>query len=269
MEGFVEVSDGVEIYYETHGEGEPVVFLNGIMMNTKSWGGLLPLFSEKFKLILFDFRDQAQSTKMEQQYSLDQHAEDLLGLLNELDISKAHLMGPSYGGNVALKFALSHQDRVKSLILPHTTNFHSNHLKEIGTAWEVAAKLNNAEKFFQLAIPYIYGGSFYETSLDWLRERQEMFKDLLTKEWFESFIRLMRSTENYYISPEELQKIRVPTLLIGAEEDILTPIRYMKTIYENVENCEFVTIPEAGHASFLEKTQDFSTIVMGFIFKHT
>lgn len=268
MGDFVKVSDDVELYHEVHGEGEPVVFLNGIMMNTKSWGDLLPLFSERFKTILLDFRDQGKSTKMEEQYDLDIHAEDLRELLDKLEISKAHLMGPSYGGNVALKFALSYQDRVKSLILPHTTNFHSKHLKEIGKAWEVAAELNDAEKFFKLAIPYIYGGSFFETSLDWLKNRQEMFKDLLDEEWFESFIRLSQSTENYYISPEELQKIKVPTLLIGAEEDILTPIRYMKTIYENVEDCEFVTIPEAGHASFLEKTGDFSTIVMGFITKN-
>lgn len=261
--------DGARLYYEIHGEGAPVVFLSGIMMSTLSWAQYIPTVSRKFKLILFDFRDQGQSSRMEEQYGLDIHVGDLLNLLDELGIPKAHLLGLSYGGQVALKFALSHQDRLETLILPNTNSFISNHLGEIGKAWELAAELNDGEKFFQLAVPFIYSGTFYQKYLDLLHERQGMFKSMLTQEWFEGFVRLCRSTKNYYVSPEDLKTIEVPTLLIGAEDDMITPISFMESMYENIKNCEFVTVPKAGHGAFLERLNEFLTIIMGFVTKHS
>jgi pimeloyl-ACP methyl ester carboxylesterase len=266
---FLKLKDGAELYYELYGEGDPIIFLNGIMMSTLSWKDLVPIVSKKFKLILFDFRDQGNSSKMKEQYELDIHVDDLLNLIESLGISKIHMLGLSYGGQVALKFALFHQDRLNTLILPNTTNFISNHLREIGKAWEVAAELNDGEKFFQLAVPFIYSETFYQKRLDVLQKRQEMFKTLLTKEWFEGFMRLSRSTKNYYISPEQLKIIKVPTLLIGAEKDIIAPIKEMMILFENIENCEFVTVPQAGHGAFLEKTNEFVTIVMGFADKYS
>jgi len=266
---FLDLKDGGKLYYEVHGQGEPIIFLGGIMMNTLSWAGFVPVLSQRFKLILVDFRDQGQSSKMKEQYDLDIHAEDLLSLLDELDIPKIHVMGLSYGGNVALKFALSHQDRLKTLILPNTTNFISNHLAQIGKAWEVAADLNDGERFFQLATPYIYSGTFYQSFLNVLLERQAMFKTMLTREWFEAFIRLSRSTVDFYMSPEQLKTIKVPTLLIGAEDDIITPIRDVETLHQNVPGSEFVIIPRAGHGAFLEKMNEFLTIVIGFTVKNS
>lgn len=266
---FLKTTDGEELYYEVHGEAEPVIFLNGIMMSTLSWAGLIPIASKKFKLILFDFRDQGNSSKMKGQYGLDIHVNDLLNLIDELGIQKIHMLGLSYGGLVALKFALLHQRRLNTLILSNTTNFISHHLREIGIAWEVAAELNDGEKFLQLARPFIYSGKFYENHLDLIRKYHEMLKTMLTKEWLEGFMRLSRSTRDYYISPDELKTIKIPTLLIGAEHDIIAPVKEMMIIYENIKGCEFIIIPQAGHGAFLEKTNEFVTIVMGFISKYS
>ena len=266
---YLDLKDGAKIYYEVHGEGEPVIFLHGIMMNTMSWLAFIPDLSTRFKLILLDFRDQGQSSKMQEQYGQDIHIGDVVSLLDELNISKVHLMGLSYGGQVALRFALQYQKRIKSLCLFNTPNLVSNHLLEIGKAWETAAELNDGERFFQLAIPFIYSEPFYETNLDFLMERQKMFKSLLTKEWFEGFIRLSRSVKGYFISRNELKTIKVPTLLVGADLDIVVSSRSMKDIHENIPNCEFIIIPNAGHGAFLEKMNEFLTILIGFVTKHS
>jgi pimeloyl-ACP methyl ester carboxylesterase len=71
------------------------------------------------------------------------------------------------------------------------------------------------------------------------------------------------------VSPEQLRTIRVPTLLIGADHDILTPIRRMETLHENIEGSEFVVIHDAGHGAFLEKMREFLTVVIGFATKHS
>jgi len=265
----LEVGEGIRINYEVYGQGEPILFLGGIMMNTVSWATFVPTVSQKFKLILMDFRDQGQSSKMSAPYKIDIHVGDVLKLLDALAIQKVHLMGVSYGGDVALLFSLKHQDRLKSLMLPNTTNFIPNHLKVIGKSWEIAAELNDGERFFQLSTPIIYSGAFYDKYMDFLLQRQAMFKTLLTKEWFEGFLRLSQSIQEYNVSPEQLKTIKVPTLLIGADKDIITSIELQRILLNNIPNCEFVIIPDAGHGAFLEKMHEFMTIIMGFALKHS
>jgi 3-oxoadipate enol-lactonase len=265
----LELKDGAKIYYEVHGEGEPVIFLHGIMMNTQSWSGFIPELSKRFKLILLDFRDQGQSSRMKDQYDQNIHVGDVISLLDALNISKIHMMGLSYGGQVTLRLALQHQKRIKSLCLFNTPNLITRHLLEIGKAWETAAELNDGARFFQLAVPFIYSEPFYETHLDFLMERQKMFKSVLTQDWFEGFIRLCRSVKGYSISREELKTIKVPTLLVGADLDIVVSQRSMNDIHENIPNCEFMMIPRAGHGAFLERMNEFLTILIGFVTKHS
>jgi pimeloyl-ACP methyl ester carboxylesterase len=266
---YLDLKNRARIYYEVHGEGEPVIFLHGIMMNTLSWVAFIPELSKRFKLILVDFRDQGQSSRMQEQYGSDIHVGDVVSLLDELNIPKVHMMGLSYGGMVALLFALKHQKRIKSFCLFNTPNIVSNHLLEIGKAWETAAELNDGAKFFQLAVPFIYSEPFYETNLDFLMERQKMFKSLLTKEWFEGLIRLSRSVKGYSISREELKTIKVPTLLVGADLDVVISRRSMKDIHENIPDCEYIVIPNAGHGAFLERMNEFLTILIGFVTKYS
>jgi 3-oxoadipate enol-lactonase len=265
----LDVGDGIKINYEVHGEGEPVLFLGGIMMNTTSWATFVPVLSKKFKLVLMDLRDQGQSSKMKSEYSIGIHIGDVLRLLDELSISKVHLLGVSYGGDVAILFALAHQDRLKTLILPNTISTIPNHLRVIGKSWEVAADLNDGEKFFQLATPVIYSGPFYDKYLDVLLQRQAMFKALLTKEWFEGFVRLSHSIQDYNVTPEQLRTIKVPTLLIGADKDIITPVELQCIMRDNIANSELILIKDAGHGAFLEKMNEFMTLILGFVVKHS
>jgi 3-oxoadipate enol-lactonase len=260
--------DGGKLYYELQGEGAPLVLVNGVMMNTVSWGLYVPLLSRTCRLILFDMRDQGQSSKMKEQYGLEAHVPDLLNLLDELGLPKVHMMGGSYGGDVILKFALAHQDRLETIILPNTINFVTKYLEQVGKGWEMAAELNDGERFFQMIMPTIYSIEFIERHLDFLVQRQAMFKSVLTKEWFEAFTRLSRSAANFYVSPEQLRTIKVPTLLIGAEQDVITPLWYMETLHENIPGSEFVVLPKTAHGAVLERIPEMVTLITGFVVKH-
>jgi 3-oxoadipate enol-lactonase len=265
----LELKDGAKIYYEVHGQGEPILFLHGIMMSTASWLTFIPEISIRFRLILLDFRDQGQSSRMGEPYDQEIHVGDVLALLDALKISRVHIMGLSYGGQVALRFALRHQKRIRSLCLFNTPNRVTHHLQEIGKAWETAAELNDGARFFQLAVPFIYSEPFYQAHLDFLLERQKMFKSLLTRDWFEGFIRLSRSVKGYFVSPEELKTITVPALLVGADLDVIVSPHSMKDIHENIPGCEFLMIPNSGHGAFLEKMNEFLTVLIGFVSKHS
>lgn len=255
---------GKNIYYETYGEGEPLVILNGIMMSTESWKPFIDVLSSKNKLVLLDFIDQGQSDKVEYEYSQDLHVEILRELFNILEFDKVNLVGISYGGEVAQRFALKYEDKLISLVLANTTSYTNHILKDIGDSWIYAAKTYDGLAFFKATMPYIYSAEFYEENINWLKEREKSFSISLKPEWYEGFIRLVRSAEDLNIT-EEIHGIKVPTLIIGAEYDATTPLRYQEEIQKRIPDSKLIVIKGSGHATMYEKPYEFTTAILGFV----
>lgn len=252
------------IYYEVYGEGKPLILLNGIMMSTASWSEHIKILSKYFKVIVYDMRDQGKSSKVKNEYDISLHSEDLKKLIDYLGIEKVNLLGLSYGGQVAEIFASKYPKYIDKLILSNTTYKVDNYLSSIGNAWKVAAKTYDGEKFFDLALPFIYSKTFYNDNYQWMLNRRKIFKELLTKEWFDSFIRLASSNINFDVS-NDLEKIQCETLLIAADEDIITPISDMEHIKSKIPNSEMIIIKNYGHAVFLEKIDTYCNIIKGFL----
>lgn len=259
--------NGVEIFYSLDGDGEEtIVFLNGIMMNTLSWNDFVPVFTEKnnYKFLRVDFRDQGFSSPYTEDYDISIHVDDLKELFDHLGLKKVHLLGVSYGAMVAMLFTLKYPEYLSSLILANTVARVTKFLQAASDIWEYSAQTNSGEVFFKLSMPFIYSDDFYNRNWKWLKEREAIFDEILTKEWFQSLDRLSRSSKEYDIL-EEIHKIKVPTLLLGGTRDIITPIYEMKKIQERISNAKMVIIEDAGHASFYEKMAEFSTQVLGFV----
>ena len=255
---------GKNIYYEVHGEGEALVILNGIMMSTGSWTSFIDVFSENNKLILVDFIDQGRSDKMEECYSQDLHVEMLNELLENLKIEGVHLLGISYGGEVAQRFALKYGEKLLSLILANTTAYTNKLLKDVGEGWIHAASTYDGSKFFKATMPYIYSSEFYEKNILWLEDREKTFGENTKKEWYEGFIRLVRSAEDLDLR-EEIGDINTPTLIMSSEYDATTPERYQEELQRKIKDSKRITIKGSGHASMYEKPYEFAAAVLGFI----
>lgn len=260
-----QIVNGVELFYQLDGTGnEVVIILNGIMMSTASWDELVGVYSKDYRVLRVDFRNQGKSQYIYESFAIDVHAEDLKCLLDILGINKAHFAGISYGAEVAMLFALKHQAMVSSLVLSNTTARVTNHLRAIGDSWDEAAKLYNGESLFKLVMPFIYSSSFYESNRQWLRDREILFGRILKKEWFDAYMRLSASTEGYNIL-DRLHEIKVPTLCIASDLDIITPIAELKMIHERIQSSKLIIIPDAGHASCYEKKDEFNAAVYGFL----
>lgn len=265
----VEVN-GVEINYCLDGDGEEtVVFLNGIMMSTLSWAEFVPTFSEqnRFRMLRVDFRDQGFSSKCPEDYDVSIHVDDLQGLFDQLGLKKVHLVGVSYGAMVAMLFAMKHPDYLSSLILANAVARVTKFLQAASEIWEQAATFNSGELFFKLCMPFIYSDDFYDRNWEWLKEREIIFDKILTPEWFKSFVRLSRSAKNFDVM-DQISQIMIPTLLIAGTRDIITPIYEMKKVHERIVDSRMLIIEEAGHASFYEKMDEFSSAILGFIALH-
>lgn len=117
--------NGVALYYEQHGwqnEADVVVLNNGVLMSTASWAYQVPALAQRYRVLLYDCRGMWRSDHPKGPYSMEQHADDLAGLLDGLGIEAAHIGGISYGGEVSMAFAIRHPERTKSLILSSTVS---------------------------------------------------------------------------------------------------------------------------------------------------
>lgn len=256
---------GKQVYYEVMGAGKPILILNGIMMSTLSWGIFVESFSRNNKLILVDFLDQGKSDKMEGiDYDQKVQSELIKELLDHLKIEKINIVGISYGGEIAQRFAVDNPELMDSLLLFNTTSKTGPWLRDIGEGWNLS--IDNPLNYYLTTIPVIYSPAFYEKNHQWMEDRKKLliagaFND---REFLNAMVRLTKSAENHD-TVNELHKIKCPTLIVGGEEDCLTPLKEQRILKDKIPNSELVILSGCGHASMYEKPFLFSSLVLGFI----
>ena len=186
---------GRSIYYEEHGQGRPLLVLNGIMMSCRSWAEFVEPFSRDNRLILLDFLDQGQSARMDGPYDQGIQAQVVLALLDHLSIDRACVLGISYGGEVALRFAIAHGERVERLLLFNTTARTGPWLGDIGDAWNLAS--GDPDAYYLTTIPVIYSPAFYRDKRDWMAKRRETLRPVFGDPGFiQPMIRLTNSSRS-------------------------------------------------------------------------
>jgi pimeloyl-ACP methyl ester carboxylesterase len=257
-----------KIHYEDMGEGEPILLLNGIFMSCASWTAFIPAFTKSNRLLLLDFIDQGLSDKSDREYDQNIQVEIIIALLDELRLDAVNVAGVSYGGEIAMKVAIRHPNRVKKLVLANTTAYTSKWLLDIGRSWEYAFESHDGRRFFKTCIPIIYSPKYYEENYEWASAREEMFVKLFTPEIYDAFGRLTRSAENHD-ERAEISKIKSPTLIISSDQDYVTPFFNQEELARFIPKSAHATIRNAGHASMYEKPSEFATLLLGFINNET
>ena len=161
--------NGIDIYYEIHGEGEPLLLLHGGLSHSGAWHEQVLALKPHFQLILMDSRGHGRSSFDAEQISYAAMADDVIALLNALQIKRTHILGWSDGGIIGLDIAIRWPDRLDKLIA-FGTNYHPS-----GVHDDVAENTRFAEYFAASAKDY---QAFSPTPQHW-----KMFLDNITKMW--------------------------------------------------------------------------------------
>lgn len=257
-------TDYGQIFYKVYGTGEAIVFLNGIAMSTNSWSPFINQISKNYKMIVLDLIDQGVSRGFEDFYTLEVQADVLKVVLDKLNITKAHLVGMSYGGKVAITFALKYMNIVNSLSLVNTDAYTSKFNQELGRAWVLAAATLNGELFSSVLLPSMYSVSYYENNMDKMKEKEKYLIEMLNQTWFDRFNRTINSSKSYNVI-DNIHKIEVPTLIVTSDEDITIPKKLQCQVHKKIKNSKMVIIKESGHAIMYEKPKEFIEVIMNFI----
>jgi pimeloyl-ACP methyl ester carboxylesterase len=186
-------------------------------------------------------------------------------LVDTLHYDKVNVMGISYGGEVAVQYAVHHPDRVRRLVLANTAARTSSWLRKIGDGWNAVARTGDGLAYYLTTIPVIYSTGFYEKEADWMERREgTLIPYFSNPAVLEALIRLTDSSRDYNYM-DRLCEINCPTLIISSSEDGLVPPTEQVMLHERIKGSTYVTINGSGHASMYEDSAAFLSLVLGFV----
>jgi 3-oxoadipate enol-lactonase len=257
--------NGINMYYEVHGEGDPVIFVNGVFANTSSWVYQKPAFLKNYQVILYDMRGQGQTDHPEDKYSFDLHVEDQKALLDKLQINCAHHVGISYGAEVGLYFALKYPDLTKSLSICCGLTYLEPYQKYVTNLWRDACVSADPSVFFHSTVPFNFSPAFVNNNQSLFEEAKDRYKQFD----YPAFVRLIDSFLEIDITPEQLASIDIPSCIIGGEKDLIKPPNpYSQLMHEHIPESEYSVVLESGHVIIWEKPVEFNNIIARFLEKN-
>ena len=253
----------VRIYYEWHGpEAAPVMVLNnGILMNAAaSWLPQTDAFAASYRVLQYDCRGQGQSGHPPGPYSMSQHADDLAALLDALAVPEAHVLGISYGGEVAQAFALGHRGRVSSLVLADTVSEVGPELRLIIEGWTAAALSADSDLFYLVTAPWNFSPAFIGRHARVLAAARERYRSLdlpAVARLCEAFLGVDFTAR--------LAHLDVPACIIVGDRDLLKGPSYARILHGALRGSRLHVIEGAGHAVTWEAPEAFNRIVLEFL----
>ncbi|MDQ3874763.1 MAG: alpha/beta hydrolase [Actinomycetota bacterium] len=256
---------GGALYAEEHGEGPPLLLIQGLGQGLWAWRYQVPVLARRRRVITFDTRGTGRSSKPPGPYTIAQLAEDALIVLETFDASPAHVAGFSMGGYVALTLVLAHPDAVRSLVLAGTGAGGPNRVPrplEVRAAFEEAFGLP-PEEFGRRTMPYTF-------SPGWPERSPERFEEILAARLehptpAETLLAHADACYGYYDTGCEVERIAVPTLVVHGDADLIVPVENGRMLAARLPGAEYVELDGRGHNLMLEDPDSFNELVEEFL----
>ncbi len=265
----VKVGD-INIYYETHGEGEPLVLIMGYGGHVGHWFRLIPLLSRNYCVVAFDNRGTGRSDKPDMPYTMEMMAGDTAGLLAAIGIDTAHIFGVSMGGCIAQQFALCYPEKVASLILGGTHCGVSNLVKLEKSSGNYLHDFELIER--QTPEEHERGMLDYLVSREFIRNQKDIVDQYITKvtEYVTPIHALIAQYEAImgFDNYDRLPEIQAPTLVLCGDTDKMVSPENSRLLASRIPNARLIMLEGIGHGFFLEAVEQSAKVIMDFLKRH-
>ncbi len=249
------------------GTGPPLVLLNGGLMTIASWDPFLTRLGDRFRTIRCDFRGQLLSPGPFPS-TLEEHAQDVVDLLDHVGIARAHLFGTSFGAEVAIAVAGIRPERVISLTaataVDRATEAMSADAHTLREGAEAAAAGADGGVLFRMMAPTTFSAA-------WLRQQSPDFLDIrarqvatFPRQFFAGAATILGIVETFDVTPY-FASIHAPTLVIAAEHDELFPIAHSRAIAAGIRDARLEIVRDSGHAAIVEQPARVAELIVEFI----
>ena len=242
---------GKKIFYESVGEGLPIVFVHGSLGNHISWEFQKQL-SEEYRLVLLDLPGHGESDPLDEEISVKLYADYVAEFVRGLGIEKMVVVGHSLGGAICIQLALDYPELLRAVVLVGS----GAKLGVLPTILE--ALRTNFEESIELAI----GGMAFAEKAN--PELIEMAKSECLKckqeVGYSDF-----AACNIFDVRERISEISVPTLIIVGSEDKLTPVKWSQYLNDKISNSSLKVIENAGHMVMIEQPEELNQAILTFL----
>ena len=266
----VKVGD-INIYFEVHGQGEPLLLINGYGQYSGQWAALIPRLSDAgYRVVCFDNRGTGRSDKPKMPYTMKMLAADAKGLLDAIGVERANVFGVSMGGMVAQEFAINYPDRIISLILGCT---------ECGGKKAVPQTREALNFLFGTEMAKLLPEERARRSVPWLWNQDFIDRHPQAVEWYVEVTAKYPTPPRGYAcqaqaisghdSYDRLPQIKAPTLVITGGADRIIPAGNSKIIASRIPNAELVILENSGHGFFGDASRESVNAILGFLKKYT
>lgn len=235
--------NGIDLAYDRRGNGMPLVLLHGYPLDRHAWDPLIPHLEGKFDLILPDLRGFGQSSTVDSQYSMDDFASDIAGLLDHLGIENAAIAGHSMGGYVALAFAKRYPGRVRGLGLVSTQTLADPPDRKEGrykSAGEVADKG--------------IGGVVDAMTTKFTQDEnvQRTAREIMERQKPAGFIGALKAMAERMDTSAILSEFRMPVVIIHGDADSLIPVDRAREAKAAASHAHLIELKSVGHLPMME-----------------
>lgn len=262
-------TNGIQMYYEEAGAGDPVILIMGITANGAVWEAHKNDWSQEFRCIMPDNRGVGLSDKPEGDYSSEMMADDYAGLMDALGIAQARIVGVSMGSIIAQQLCLRHPAKVKSAVLMcpwarcdrYATSVF-NHMKHCKAHLE-------PQEFLEWIQLLIFTKPFWDNDdayNDMVAGRGD-FRNNPTPQPLHGLEGQAAACVNHNVL-SQLGSITAPCLVIGGKDDIFTPLWMGEEVANAIPNCERHFYDNAGHAFHWEVMDDFNPRIREWLRNH-
>lgn len=260
----VKVGD-INIYYEIHGDGLPLVMIMGLSANKDWWHPfVLDQFSKNFKTVIFDNRGAGRTDKPKIDYSIKMFAEDTIGLMDKLGIKKSHILGVSMGGIIAQEIALTHPERVDKLVLvstscggPKSVPVPPETLKIMLSRGEMTD-----EERMRTTVDLLYPEEYRKNNPEIIEEAVRRL--MIAPIPIDAYMRQLQAASQFD-SYDRLPMIKAPTIVLTGKKDVLLPWENSKILAERISKAKLVTFEESGHGMVSQNAEEFAQKVIEFL----
>jgi pimeloyl-ACP methyl ester carboxylesterase len=259
----ISVVDSLEIGYDDVGTGPglPVLFVHAFPLNRTMWAPQVSALVDRCRCIAADLRGFGEST-VSPPYSMEQYADDLAHLLEQLHVEKVILVGCSMGGYVSFAFWRRHRHRVRALVLADT-RASADSEKALARRRELieVARTEGATAIANLQIAGIVGKTTREKQPD----TYDAVHRMIAQAPVDGIVGALEAMMLRADSTPLLATIDVPTLVVGGEEDAIIPVKEVRAMQERISGSRIEVISQAGHLANLERPAAFNHVLTEFL----
>lgn len=253
--------NNIELYYETTGQGQNILFIHGLGSSTRDWEMQIPTFSKNYQTITFDLRGHGQSQKPSGPYSMSLFAKDTADLIKSLGIAPVHVVGISLGGMIAFQLAVDYPELIKRLVIVNS-----------GPEVVVRTLKDRWQVFLRFAIVRLLGmrkmGEVLSKRL-FPNDEHAVIRQMFVERWAEndirSYLNTLRAIVGWSVA-DKIHTINLSTLVVAADGDY-TPVSAKEAFVPKMGNAELIVIQDSRHAVPVEKPEEFNQIVSAFLSK--